>query len=127
MTKNEIFEELKKRGAAKAIVTFSGGGDEGGVNCIDLFDASSKNIGSLDENFEAEKWNPETKRMEPVENIPMDGKLANALGKPVYDKYGGFAGEFYVSGEIIYDVAASSIKINGTEEVSHGESFEEEL
>jgi hypothetical protein len=90
-----IFDDLKKKNVAKAIVYFDGGNDDGGVSSIKLLDKENKLIEtSIDENLEEE------------------------LGNPIYFKYGSFAGEFYVSGELVYDVETKEMTWNNVNEES---------
>jgi hypothetical protein len=122
----KFWDELAKRNVAKVVVHFQGGNDEGGVDNIVLQDAAGKEIGTLDEVYNDTEWNEKTKRHEP-KKLDADGELARQLVKPVYDKYSSFCGDFYVSGDVTYDVKARTAKISGAEEVKQDEEFEEEL
>lgn len=109
MTRDEAFRELSRRGAVTARVGFSGGNDEGGAESIDLLDAEGKSIGSLDPYQ--------------YEDTP-DSQLADALAKPVEDTYGGFAGDFEVSGTVTWDVRTRKVTMakSETEWVEHAET-----
>lgn len=81
-----IFDELSKKNINKAVVYFNGGDDDGGVSGIRYFyeDGSAIDLNDTDNLYEK-------------------------LSEPIYDKYGSFAGEFYVSGDLIYDVKKRKI------------------
>jgi len=121
MGKSEIWAELEKRKVAKVQVDYSGGNDEGGVNDITLFDKDGKVMGRLEEEYIAEEYNPKTNKWERTKEPSADSKLAEGLGAPVYAKYYTFAGEFYVNGQVIYDVANRKIDMSGQREVTHYE------
>jgi hypothetical protein len=127
MSKSEIWAALEKKNAAKAVVHFSGGNDEGGVGNIFLLDVNGKKIEELQEEYVSSEYNAKTGQYEEKEKKTENGLLADALSAPVYSKYGSFAGEFYVSGTITYDVKERKIKNSGREEVSHNEEFDKEL
>jgi hypothetical protein len=129
MSRDSVFAALKKKGVAKAEVYYSGGNDEGGVNDIALLDAAGKNVGNLQEYYGApQTWDEATQRWVSAPDTPTDdNRLAEALGAPVYDNYGGFAGEFYVSGTVTWDVEKRTVKDHGVEEVSHDEDFDRDL
>ncbi len=48
---------------------------------------------------------------------PFEGahRLAEALSRPVYDEYGGFAGEFEVEGRVVWDVPNATVSMVGSE------------
>jgi hypothetical protein len=127
LSMSEVWEELKKRNVAKAEVSFSGGNDEGGVENIELFDENGKELGTLDEEFLPQKYNEETQEYEPVGEISGNGLLATALSQPVYAKYYSFAGDFHVSGSVVYDVKSRKVNMSGSESVGHDEEFDEEI
>ena len=58
---------------------------------------------------------------------PFEGahRLAEALSQPVYDEYGGFAGEFEVEGRVIWDVSKATVSMEGSEDT--WAPFEKEL
>ena len=86
MTRTEVFEWLWELGAAAAVVPFHGGYDEGFIEGITLKDAEGNAVAVIHEDYYG---NAE----EPFEGAH---RLAEALSQPVYDEYGGFAGEFEV-------------------------------
>ena len=126
MNKSQVFAELRKRGIAKVVVGFSGGGDEGGCDGITLFNGEGVKIGVLEEEFNNEQYDPATKKWVRKE-LSGDAALSEALCKPVYDKYCTFAGEFHVHGEVVWDVDKGEAKMSGSESVSHDEEFEDDF
>lgn len=128
LSRSEIFQRLQGLGAAKATVEFSGGGDEGGVDSITLYDGEGNELPvKVEENYSGSRWNPATSQYEPVEPDTPVQELATALGAPVYERYGSFAGEFYVSGTVDYDVPTGSVKLNKSERVESYEDSDEDL
>jgi len=111
MDRKEIFAELRRRGAAKAIVEFSGGHDDGGVNDIKLLSQTGFPVGTI----------------EPWDAPEEDKEISAALIQPVYDRYYSFAGEFYVNGAIEYDVEKETIQMTGSESEEVWNEFEETL
>ena len=62
---------------------------------------------------------------------PFEGahRLAEALSRPVYDEYGGFAGEFEVEGRVVWDVSKGTVGMEGFEageDSETGESSEDD-
>lgn len=98
-----IFDDLKKRNVSKAIVHFDGGNDDGGVSSIEFLSKDGSVVKGLSE----------------------DAKLEEELGNPIYMRYGSFAGEFYVSGELIYDVENKKTTWNNVNEESTYEEYED--
>lgn len=128
LSRSEIFSRLRELGAAKATVEFAGGGDEGGVESITLYDGEGNELPvKLEENYSGQRYNPNTQKWEPTEpNTPLQD-LAGALGAPVYERYHTFAGDFYVSGTVDYDVVAGTVKMNKSERVESYEDSDEDL
>ena len=110
MTRNEVFDALTAMGAAVAEVHYSGGNDDGGAEDIFLRD---QNGSLLSEGFPSYvdewKYDPETHRSERRKDLSDKERLQLALEAPVHERWGSFAGEFYVSGKIIWDVAARTV------------------
>ena len=112
LSRDEMFTRLRQMNAAKAIVEFSGGGDEGGVDSITLYDGEGRLLASftpqarskLEENYSGSRWDGVC--YVPVEPDTPNNELARALAAPVHERYGSFAGEFYVTGTVVYDVVA---------------------
>lgn len=98
--KDSGFALVAQRGAAKAEVRFSGGNDEGGVDEIRFLNAADEVISVEND------WN----------EFEYPGALA-PLCRPVEEQYMGFSGEFYVWGEVVWDLAARTVTMSGDEEV----------
>lgn len=128
MSRDAVFAALKAKGASKVEVHYGGGNDEGGVHDIYLYDAAGKKIGEMQEYYGGTSiWDEATKTYKPAEPPSDEQRLSETLCAPVYDKYGGFAGDFYVDGIVTWDVENRKVNDHGTEQVSHDESFDEDL
>ena len=130
--KTKAFEMLAAKGMVKAVVSFSGGNDEGGVDQIVMYatldpDAEGVELpcfepGGYTYNGETGKWDV------PVNpTVTPDQKLAEILETPVDETYGSFAGDFQVDGIVTWNVAEQSVTMVFDESVesyqSHTESF----
>ena len=136
MSTTEAMNVLRSRGIVKVDVHFSGGNDEGGADGFTAFDAEGKEVAlDLDSNaYEDQEFDPATKRWKPIgwtvhsfdpverkhgkrpatpEEIEI-ARLRDALEAPIYEEYGGFAGEFYVDGTCTWDVAAGRSEMHGS-------------
>ena len=100
-----VWEELERRGAMVAVVPFSGRAGRGGSTARI---ALSRMDG--EELVDVERW---TSRDE----------LACALEAPVWDRFGTFAGQPFIRGEVIWSVADRSVVIVGT----RGDEWFEEI
>lgn len=128
MERSKVFELLAAKGAAKALVHYSGGHDEGGVNAIQLLDKDETEIGQIEEFYGPEQvWNAELKKYIDGPAPTEEQELSKALCAPVYDKYYSFAGEYSVSGEVTWDVTTRKVAMTGEESFESWDSFEEEL
>ncbi len=67
------------------------------------------------------------RRRELTGNEKSEMSLAQALSAPVYDRYSSFAGEFSVSGEIVWEVGTQRVYMKGEESVDHYEDIGMEL
>lgn len=127
MDRHKIFSTLKARNIVKVEVHYSGGDDEGGVNQIDLIDTAGK-VEHMEEYYDGySKWNDATQRWEEPAPPTEEQLLSKSLCRPVYDRYGSFAGEFYVNGSVVWDVVAGTVKDSGVEEQRHDEDYTEYL
>lgn len=90
MTREETFEALEAAGAVAVTVEFAGGNDEG----------FAEDPITVDELGRARALHPRT------------DELARALQAPVYDEFGGFGGEFYVSGTLTWDVPSRRVTMD---------------
>lgn len=128
MSRDLVFAALAKKGVNRVEVEYNGGNDEGGVDQIVFFDKDDKKIGEMQEYYGGHSvWDEATKSYKPAAPPDEEQRLSQALCAPVYDKYGSFAGEFYVNGTLTWDVAKRKVNMRGTEEVSHDEDFDDEL
>jgi hypothetical protein len=119
MTDDETFDELEKRGAARAAVYFSGGNDEGGPDHAVLHDADGGILDELDGLWEHPRFDEGLNRWvtePPTPQRKRDHALFHALAGPVYEEYGDFGGEPYVSGEVVRDAATRTVRIDSTPE-----------
>jgi len=114
MTRSEVFRELASRGVDRAVVEFSGGNDEGGPDSIILY-VGEEEVSTLS------TWPTGTRTAED----DAEDRLADALGDPVYEVYHTFAGDFDVTGEVIWDVQAQTIQMIRDErsEYAHSEDY----
>lgn len=115
-----MFTQLRERGASSAVVEFSGGNDEGGADGITLYDAEGESIKTITEYVPDTQWNPETQKWETVEvdsEVRADVALGEALVKPIYDRWGSFAGEFHVYGTAKWDVETGKVELDYQESV----------
>jgi hypothetical protein len=97
MKKIDVYRELAARGVARAVVLFSGGGDEGGADAILLFDEAGSRLPYL----------PYTD----YEDDSPDAALRRELEEPVYDRFGTFAGDFYVAGRVEWLVSSRRVVV----------------
>lgn len=97
MTRPEVFAELASRGADRAVVSFSGGNDEGGPDSIAL-QRGDEEIRTLP------TWAGEGDTA-----AKADAQLADALSDPIFEEYGTFAGDFDVTGEVIWDLDGETV------------------
>jgi hypothetical protein len=113
MTRAEVFAELVSRGADRAVVEFSGGNDEGGPDSITLF-AGQREVSDLS------TW-PTGARSAKEQ---AEDRLADALSEPVFNEYHTFAGDFDVTGEVIWRVQGASVMMIKDERAEYEHSEE---
>lgn len=112
--KQRTFNLMAQLDIRKAEVEFSGGNDEGGVDNITVYRGERQIEGNLPVSYA-------------TKDATSEQELAELLGRPVYDKYYGFAGEFYVQGTVVWDLATKKVNMGGSEETMYGNPFGEEL
>jgi hypothetical protein len=115
MNKEQVFDELSKLGIVEVKVPFSGGGDEGWVEGVY---AEHTQLGELELGDEWHKGKDGDK---------VTPELRTALAKPVYDKYGSFAGEFYVQADLMWNVPERKVYFTGQEEERNWVDLKEEV
>lgn len=109
--KSEVFEFIKRKGGDKAVVYYSGGNDEGGVDRIVIL-KGDKMVCRLQESC--------------FENPSSEDRFLNRLTAPVYDRYDDFAGEFYVDGEVVWDINSKTCKNEANERAMEEYDMDEE-
>ena len=110
-TKNKVFALLKARNAIKAVLSYNGGNDEGGVDDITLtLEAVDENGKNIEVDYPTQ-WN--------------GGEfLAELLEGPVDSKYGSWAGEFSAYGTLTWDVLAGTVVMDDYEQSGYDYSSE---
>ena len=114
MARAEVFERLRELGAVAAVVPFHGGYDEGFIEGISLKDAEGNALAVIHEDYYGNAEEP----------FKGAHDLAEALSQPVYDEYGGFAGQFEVEGRVIWDVSKATVSMEGSEAEESPEDVE---
>lgn len=128
MSKEEVFSWIIEQGAVKAIVEFSGGGDEGGVENIYLEDDKGQRIKEFKEFYDhSAKYNWDTDKYESTHILTIDERVNQTLCKPVYDKYYSFAGDFHVNGTVVWDAVNKTCKMEGSKSHREYDDFEEDV
>lgn len=87
----DVFKFIESKGGDKAVVYFSGGNDEGGVDFIYIL-KDWKKVVELDETLEQEFY--------------------NILSKPVRQEYANFAGEYYVAGTVVWNCKTGTVSMS---------------
>lgn len=123
-SKSEVFEFIARKGGDEAVVYFSGGNDEGGVNNISIR-KDGKEVCELQELYETSSWDG-TKWVTSTPTDP-DKPYIDSLVAPVYGKYHSFAGDFYVDGVLTWNCKDKTCKMDGSETTPSSEGFEEEF
>jgi hypothetical protein len=114
--KERVFALMEKLGIVRIEVTFSGGNDSGGVDSTVAHMADG-----------TEKALPESHYWAKEEEMDDEQALGHLVGEPVHDEWGSFAGDFYVSGTLSFDMAARRVFAKYEEEVPHTDHFDMEL
>jgi hypothetical protein len=139
MNRTQVFHKIREHGAEKALVTFSGGNDEGGADSVDLVKTDpenpEKNITMVElgegDDLQETIWSAEERRYVPNPAFGPEerakAEFFSALVAPVYDRYHTFAGEFYVHGTVTWDATTGKVSMDKTETVEHYESDTVEL
>lgn len=137
MNRTEVFQKLRELGATSAILRYEGGNDEGHIEDVELYDGK-RYVRSIEDPQsygggmmvvrdeaghtiyeEVELHSGGTRReaklreMTPSEKETRD--LVEALGDPVWEAYGSFAGDFFVSGKVEWDADTKSVYMDGGE------------
>lgn len=132
MNKYDALNALRAKSITKVVIGFSGGNDEGGADGIKATYADGTEgdlLGRWDvqQDWQDKKWYVgygETRR-EATPQERAESELAEALEQPIYDRWGGFAGEFHVYGTLTWNVTDGSVTMDGQESVETYESFQD--
>ena len=149
MSRDEMLAALRETGADEVVVYFEGGYDEGHIGPIHLHKKGEKfdelevlpyHILVLDDDGKPVREEVEykgsdgkpvvTKRNKYRDHTDEEKKqraLVDALSEPIYGEYGSFAGDFSVSGRLVWDVNDESALIKGEESFETYEPFEKEV
>ncbi len=129
--KNQAFDNLRQLGIVTVTIEFSGGNDEGGPDSVVALNAAGDEVDlSRSDAYEHGEWNPTTKSWKKVGWVMREGagqrpataaeiasaQLADCLEQPIYDEYGGFDGDFSVSGTLTWDVGAEKVTMTRSEQ-----------
>ena len=104
-TKSHVFALLSARNAFKAVLSYNGGNDEGGVEDITLH--------VMNENGEVSEVDFPC-RWDAAEGD--DKELATLLEGPVDAKYGSWAGDFSAYGTLTWDRDTGTVVMNDYEQ-----------
>lgn len=120
--KPRTFELLRARGIVKVEVSFSGGNDEGGADgyAAYLADGTAVELGvSRANEWPTGTWTVwERDGQRPATQQEIDDSiLTDLLEAPVYAEYGGFSGDFSVSGTVTWDVIAGTVHMDRSEQM----------
>lgn len=138
-------QTLSDKGIAKVVIEFSGGNDEGGADSISYFDAEGNDVEGVKNpnayltqewdsvrrtvkvtGWQVSEWDPIERRSNyrpATEDEIALAKVNAILEGPIYDRFGSFAGEFSVYGQVIWDVAAGTHTMTGQESHEVWDSF----
>jgi hypothetical protein len=111
MRRADVFNRIRALEAVQVKVEFNGGGDEGEIGRIILLDAHGQEIGELVETPASRYWSEDFKSC-PITQAERDhDELINALQHPVWARYGGFTGEPFVEGAVVWDACDETVSI----------------
>lgn len=120
--KNKAFAQIRELGGVKAVIQFSGGGDEGGADSGEVLTADGHPL-KWDYKYASGHYDSRGNYV-PDESDPISA-LADSI---LDDKFGSFAGDFYVHGEIVIDAVAKTVKMTGEEsQMQPFETYDEDL
>lgn len=124
MTREEVFEALRARGADTAVLRFSGAHD-GSVDSLELF-AGDAPLEAPEKTHPVPRRDPDTgdylfgadgvPEREPLtKGQEEDNSLAEALQSPIWDRYGDFANDPGSEGTLTWDCAEKKVSIEAQE------------
>ena len=112
---DEAMALLSARGVETVEIDFSGGNDEGFAESARLQGPEGQGLGEIKDwycggySYSGGQWVPIS---EPETD---DEKLYQFLVRPIYDRYGSFAGEFQVDGTLTWRVSEKRSSMHGQE------------
>lgn len=110
-SRNKIWEILGSRNVTKVTIAFSGGNDEGYAEnpVFHMADGSTQEL--VISSWPQGHWRYGENGCVYTE----DQLLYMSLEKPINDRYGTFAGEYEVSGELVWDVTLKKAVLDTNE------------
>lgn len=127
--KDVAMQILRDHNVYRLVLEYSGGNDEGGVDAVRVtyMDGTQEDNPSWCERHYADsvfdKDTGEWKRNEVSAEETASTKRADILEAPVYDRYYSFAGDFYASGTVVYDVQEGTCVMDGLDEVPQSDNI----
>lgn len=118
MTKEQVFVALEALGATKVVAGFSGGNDEGGWDVIQFYNGETLLDVEFDIYDEAHGFSAGENKLRHA--------IATYLDSWLDGQYGGFGGDFSVSGELTIDTITRTAIVTGSERSDYT-SFERSL
>lgn len=107
------WQTMEEGGVVRVEIKFSGGNDEGSCDSITV----TYGDGSIKDFTDYAYGRGDS----------FEERLVDLMLMPMYDKYGSFAGEFYVDGMLVWDYESKTVKMSGSETVESYEDFEDEV
>lgn len=122
----QVFDALHRQTITKVVVHFSGGNDEGGADgyTAHYADGTEKPLADtgayLDHQTQrhvvSEGYVDGQHKTRPATTDEIDhAQLMEALEQPIYDRWGGFSGDFHVDGTLTWDAVARKATFDGQE------------
>ena len=130
-TKDDLARVCRERGYAKIVAGFSGGNDEGASTPSTATGPTAPTEAINGNRYNPKEiWDRATGSMipnpayrEPTPRDREDDAIYAAMEGPVHAEYHSFAGDFYVSGTVVYDREDDTLTMSGAEEVKHDVPF----
>ena len=124
----EVMLLMRHRGAFRVKVEFSGGNDDGGVDRIVLCDENDTVLGTLDDAWAPNSWerDEEAKTATSITIHTEGSRLAEALSFPIYERYHSFAGEFNVTGYVVWDTKTGEYEFEDVVEQDNEDYYDED-
>lgn len=135
ISRDVLMSELARLGVKKAIVEYSGSGDSGQIDSIDLFDDDSAEPNKLLEmvtnikiksrhgTWESGEW----KVTEKEEFATVQNALDEFCNQAIDERHGGFENNDGGQGEFVFDVDSNTIKYEHSDNIIVRETSEHNL